>query len=103
MQLTPMDILALCVTIAGEMKKPMLCAGWRKLFFVTTDSVYRQLGFEHGRHYTDSHFGTVPEDFAMDEVRCSGSEYHLQDCTYTLSHDCNENEGAGVACFHDST
>ena len=34
MQLTPMDILALCVTIAGEMKKPMLCAGWRKLFFL---------------------------------------------------------------------
>jgi len=58
----------------------------------------RMHGYENGiaKHY--SHFGTVPDDFIMDDLACSGSEQTLFDCTYTSSDNCGGHEGAGVIC-----
>ena len=67
--------------------------------FYDADVVCRQLGFSNGIPHVDSFYGNVPEIFAMDNVGCSGSEYHIQDCTYSTSDDCGPNEGAGVNCY----
>ena len=61
--------------------------------------VCRQLGYTRGDAYTESHWGSVPSDFAMDSVGCGGNEMHLQDCSYSTSEDCGANEGAGVHCY----
>ena len=59
----------------------------------------RQLGFNGlVRVTTNSHFGSVPSDFAMDEVSCNGTEAKLQDCLHKTRDDCGANEGAGVIC-----
>jgi len=63
------------------------------------DTVCRQLGFNRGTHYTNSHFGSVPSQFAMDNVDCSTTDYRIQDCSYTTSEDCGSDEGAGVSCY----
>ena len=61
--------------------------------------VCRQLGLGHfGRATTNSRFGTVPPNFIMDEVACSGSEEKLQSCHHSTSHNCKGSEGAGVVC-----
>ena len=36
--------------------------------------------------------------FAMDNVRCNGTEARLEDCYHLDSDDCGELEGAGVVC-----
>ena len=59
----------------------------------------RQLGFDRGTHHTESHFGNVPSDFAMDSVDCSITDYRIQDCSYSTSEDCGSSEGAGVSCY----
>ena len=46
----------------------------------------------------ESEYGSVPEVFAMDDVKCTGSEKSLLDCSYTTSDNCGPNEGAGVIC-----
>ena len=63
------------------------------------DVVCRQLGYARGDAYQDSHWGSVPSDFAMDEVTCRGDEKYLQECTYRTSEDCSNSEGAGVWCY----
>ena len=60
--------------------------------------VCRQLGFDDGTTTVRSEFGLVPDVFAMDNVRCTGSEARLQDCTYSLTANCGGWEGAGVRC-----
>jgi len=62
--------------------------------------VCRQLGWTDGNPTYSSEFGQVPEDFAMDDVVCSGSEDALQDCGYDEEDNCRYNEGAGVVCFY---
>ena len=62
------------------------------------DVVCRQLGYSYGDPFTQSHWGSVPSNFAMDEVRCGGNEMYLQECSYSTSDDCGSNEGAGVHC-----
>ena len=61
--------------------------------------VCRQLGYTRGDYLTGSPWGSVPTDYAMDEVRCDGNEMHLQDCSYSTSDNCNTSEGAGVHCY----
>lgn len=34
----------------------------------------------------------------MDDVECDGNETHLINCTFTIDHDCNHFEDAGVSC-----
>ena len=61
--------------------------------------VCRQLGFSGLVSVTtNSHFGSVPSDFAMDEVSCNGTEANLQDCVHNTWDNCGGNEGAGVVC-----
>ena len=63
------------------------------------DVVCRQLGYARGDAYKESHWGSVPSDFAMEEVPCWGDEKCLQECTYRTSDDCSSSEGAGVRCY----
>ena len=63
------------------------------------DVVCRQLGYARGDAYKGSRWGSVPSDFAMDEVTCRGDEKYLQECTYRTSEDCSNSEGAGVWCY----
>ena len=54
-----------------------------------------------------SDYGSVPSKFSMDDLRCTGSEQHIQDCPYIdeNSENCASDEGAAVYCYHhgDST
>merc|ERR1711892_433748 len=58
----------------------------------------RQLGFTDGRETTNSHYGPVPFEFAMDDVRCSGHESKIRECQHITNDDCSDAEGAGVQC-----
>ena len=62
--------------------------------------VCAQLGFsrEDPIVYSESHFGNVYSNFAMDRTRCEGTEATIQDCDYITSDDCGYSEGAGVYC-----
>ena len=62
----------------------------------------RQLGFDWGNKTTGSHFGSVPSDFAMDNVDCSPNDNSIQDCDYkdNANEDCEASNGAGVYCFN---
>jgi len=60
--------------------------------------VCRQLGFSNGTSTTNSFFGRVPDQFAMDGVHCYGSEATIQECQYSTSDNCGFSEGAGVNC-----
>ena len=61
----------------------------------------RQLGFDWGNKTTGSHFGSVPSDFAMDNVDCSSNDNSIQDCFYKddTNENCGASQGAGVYCF----
>jgi len=61
--------------------------------------VCKQLGFSLGGvPTTQSFFGAVPSNFAMDEIYCTGVEAYLQNCDYVTNDDCESSEGAGVIC-----
>jgi Scavenger receptor cysteine-rich domain len=47
---------------------------------------------------TESKFGGVPIHFSYDEVKCTGTETSLHNCTHNDSHNCSGGEGAGVIC-----
>ena len=63
---------------------------------------FRQLGFDWGNKTTGSHFGSVPSDFAMDNVDCSSNDNSIQDCSYkdNTNENCEASDGAGVNCFN---
>ena len=57
------------------------------------------LGYRYASEVTGaSIYGTVPEDFAMDEVYCYGDEDTLFDCNFEDTDNCGSDEGAGVIC-----
>jgi len=51
--------------------------------------VCRQLGFIYGSPRAGSDYGSVSNDFAMDNVICSGSESMIQECSYSTVENCN--------------
>merc|ERR1719187_2696909 len=62
--------------------------------------VCRELG-HHGavRSTRENFFGAVGRaDFAMDDVKCNGTEKHLFKCPHNKREDCGMREGAGVVC-----
>ena len=64
--------------------------------------VCRMLGLNHhgAKATSSSHFGRVQVNFAMDDLKCSGTERGLNDCPHNPRHNCGTHEGAGVRC-HD--
>ena len=47
-------------------------------------------------------FGAGTGSIVMDEVRCTGSEGRLVNCTHTTRHDCSHFEDASVRCYDPS-
>jgi len=58
----------------------------------------QMLGYSSGVSTGGSTYGSVPTDFIMDDVNCTGSEQTLFECNYNPSHNCGSTEGAGVMC-----
>ena len=56
------------------------------------------LGYSSGSPTIKSHFGSVPADFAMDDLNCIGSETSIFECAHNIVDDCGSSEGAGVIC-----
>jgi len=61
----------------------------------------RMLGYATGIYTTNSQFGQVSDDFAMDEVECTGEEEFIWQCTHQTTDDCSGSEGFGVICSND--
>ena len=51
---------------------------------------------------TNSAFGGVNENFLIDDVQCTGSEYKLRQCAYKTRPDCRGADAAGVVCIDHS-
>jgi len=62
------------------------------------DTVCRQLGFVSGIATTNSYFGNVPAEFAMDDVSCTPEDDIIQNCDHVEDENCAITEGAGVIC-----
>ena len=62
--------------------------------------VCRMLGYsQYGAIATSrSTYGSVVDDFIMDDVNCAGTEGTLEDCSYNPIDNCGSSEGAGVIC-----
>jgi len=63
--------------------------------------VCRQLGYLGGYITTNSFFGPVSSDFAMDEVNCNGTEQYIWRCPHETEHNCGGSEGMGVVCSNE--
>ena len=60
----------------------------------------KQLGFGSAKEITTaSEFGDVTEEFAFDEVSCTGAEASLQQCYFEDTSDCRPTEAAGAVCL----
>merc|ERR1712126_757160 len=69
---------------------------------VDADVVCKQLGFRGAKeNIIDSTFGSVPNNFILDDIDCEGDETDIRDCTYDEDDDCGSSEGAGVICNDD--
>ena len=79
--------------INGE---PVCDVGWD---MADGEVVCRQLRYPGIVSVTSqSHFGSVNSTFAMDDVRCNGTERYIQECQYNPNDNCGSGEGAGVIC-----
>ena len=57
------------------------------------------LGYGDGTFTRESQFGNAPGGiFGMDDVKCSGSETDIRDCSHTTMDDCGAGEAAGAIC-----
>jgi len=67
--------------------------------------VCKQLGYPLGAETVSccSAYGTVPTNFAYDNVQCVGTESTLDSCNHLNVHDCVSSEGAGVVCKRNGT
>jgi len=63
--------------------------------------VCRQLGYLGGYILTNSFFGPVSSDFAMDDVNCNGTEEYIWRCPHETEHNCVGSEGMGVFCSNE--
>ena len=60
------------------------------------------LGYSEGVATVQSHFGNVSNNFAMDDVKCTGREASILECPHSRVDDCGFHEGAGVICSGDT-
>ncbi|XP_051719142.1 deleted in malignant brain tumors 1 protein-like isoform X13 [Ctenopharyngodon idella] len=70
------------------------------------DVVCRELGCGRAvSAHSDAHFGQGSDPIWLDDVRCSGSESSLTQCSHNPfgNHDCGHQEDAGVICLNDSS
>ena len=68
--------------------------------------VCRQLGYNAASHaWKYAHFGPGSGPILLDDVRCYGNESSIAACSHNswYSHNCDNNETAGVTCGEDST
>ena len=57
------------------------------------------LGYGDGTFTRESQFGNAPGgNFGMDDVKCSGSETDIRDCSHVTHDDCGAGEAAGAIC-----
>jgi len=63
--------------------------------------VCRQLGYLGGYILTNSFFGPVSSDFAMDDVNCNGTEEYIWRCPHETEDNCAGSEGMGVFCSNE--
>ena len=60
------------------------------------------LGYSNASHTIQSRFGTVPDTFAMDDVKCTGNETSILDCSHLTEDNCEVTEGAGAICVDET-
>jgi len=60
--------------------------------------VCRMLGFSGGLPTKKSVYGSVPDNYIMDNVGCTGREETIFECSHLTTDDCASSEGAGVIC-----
>uniref|UniRef100_A0A1X7TS67 SRCR domain-containing protein n=1 Tax=Amphimedon queenslandica TaxID=400682 RepID=A0A1X7TS67_AMPQE len=61
--------------------------------------VCRQLGYYvTGTPYSNAYFGAGAGSIVMADVRCTGSESYLTNCSHRTNHNCVHSEDAGVTC-----
>ena len=55
--------------------------------------------YTHGVNHDESSAHYV-QNFALDDVRCTGTESRIQDCPHRdwYKHNCNKSEAVGVEC-----
>ena len=74
--------------------------------FDDTDAklICKMLGYSKGRARPNAYFGEGTEYIWMDDLKCTGSESSIFDCSFDNGynvwgdHDCNHGEDAGVEC-----
>ena len=61
----------------------------------------RQLGLQYSRYKTGAYFGRGSGPIWLDEMRCTGGEARLSDCSHRGwgREDCGHDEDAGVICY----
>ena len=85
-------ILSLCAGFLAEME--LLYT-----YLCTYDAnIFRMLGYLYGSPTSESRFGRVSDNFAMDDVKCAGTEESLLDCPHRTRDNCGPGEAAGVIC-----
>ncbi|XP_075399999.1 neurotrypsin isoform X2 [Tenrec ecaudatus] len=72
--------------------------GWTEL---NTYVVCRQLGFKYGKQASASPFEDSTGPIWLDDVRCSGKETGVLQCSRRQwgAHDCSHREDVGLACY----
>ena len=77
-------------------EKPVCDDNWT---LINADVACKQLGWAGAVTMTkESRFGVTSPNFAMDQVRCDGTEERLVDCRHTKQDDCGAGEAAGAIC-----
>ena len=63
--------------------------------------VCRMLGFDSGKVRNQAFFGQASGPILMGNVRCTGNETSLFDCSYLqCNHNCSHDEDIGVDCYN---